>query len=103
MKLTNILEEKGKKFRDAIDRAKRVYLSDERPWIIGYSGGSSTRSYDRCTFGAHLHLTIATGLYGVDYNDWTYQLNRVHSIDPRTVINFPLGIGNPWTDRVTAY
>ena len=42
MKLTNILEEKGKKFRDAIDRVKRVYLADDRPWIIGYSGGKDS-------------------------------------------------------------
>ncbi len=42
MKLTNILEQKGKKYRDAIDRAKRVYLQDDRPWIIGYSGGKDS-------------------------------------------------------------
>lgn len=97
----------GKTYTSVYAHLLSIAVSKEqevnRNTIIGYSGGSSTRSYDRCTFGAHLHLTIATGLYGVDYNDWTYQLNRVHSIDPRTAINFPLGIGNPWTDRVTAY
>ena len=36
--------------------------------IIGYSGGdASTWSYDQCTTGAHLHLTVAKGLYGDDY------------------------------------
>lgn len=73
--------------------------------IIGYSGGSSTKSYDACTGGAHLHLTVATGLYGVDYTDWSYQLNRVHSINPATVINFPNGVGRNyyWQDRITAF
>ena len=76
-----------------------------RNTIIGYSGGRSTASYDSCTGGAHLHLTIATGLYGLDYDDWTYELNKVYSIDPTTVINFPNGVGSRynWTDRVTAY
>ena len=42
MKLTNILEEQGKKYRDAIERVKRVYMQDDRPWIIGYSGGKDS-------------------------------------------------------------
>lgn len=32
--------------------------------VIGKSGGSSTRSYDSCTFGAHLH-------YSVSKSNWT--------------------------------
>lgn len=70
--------------------------------IIGYSGGSSTKSYDPCTTGAHLHLTVATGHYGKDYRNWSYELNRVHAIDPRSVINFPSG-RQRWNDRITAY
>lgn len=70
--------------------------------IIGYSGGSAG-GYDKCTTGPHLHLTVATGLYGVDYYDWTTQLNVQYSINPRSVINFPEGRYNPWEDRVTAY
>lgn len=73
-----------------------------RNTIIGYSGGSSTASYDSCTFGAHLHLTIALGQYGVDYTNWSYQLNRVYSRNPRSYINFPSG-GQYWSDRLTAY
>lgn len=42
MKLTNILEEQGKKYRDAIEKVKRVYTQDDRPWIIGYSGGKDS-------------------------------------------------------------
>lgn len=73
-----------------------------RNTIIGYSGGGSTASYDNCTFGAHLHLTIALGQYGVDYTNWSYQLNRVYSRNPRDYINFPSG-RNSWSDRLTAY
>ena len=42
MKLTNILEEQGKKYRDAIEKVKKVYVQDDRPWIIGYSGGKDS-------------------------------------------------------------
>lgn len=75
----------------------------DRNTIVGYSGGGSTQSYDKCTLGAHLHLTVATGLYGIDYYDWLNDLNVKYSINPRTVINFPSGLYNPWTDRLTAY
>ena len=82
----------------------------DRNTLIGYSGGYSTSykyagSYDRCAFGAHLHLTVATGLFGpgFDYEDWTYELNVKYSINPRTVINFPAGLYNRWEDRLTAF
>lgn len=70
--------------------------------VIGTSGGQSTKSYDKCTGGAHLHLTVAKGLYGVDYTSWSV-MNYQKSINPRNVINLPAGTYNPWSDRVTAY
>lgn len=70
--------------------------------IVGYSGGLSTQSYDRCTTGAHLHLTVAKGLFGVDYTSWNY-LNYTASINPRSVINYPAGRYNRWYDRITKY
>ncbi len=70
--------------------------------VIGTSGGQSTKSYDSCTGGAHLHMTVARGLYGIDYTSWSV-MNYQKSINPRTVINFPSGTYNPWSDRVTAY
>ncbi len=73
-----------------------------RNTIIGYSGGLSTQSYDQCSGGAHLHLTVARGLYGTDYTSWSL-LNYTYSINPRDVINFPAGTYNSWSDRVTAY
>lgn len=73
-----------------------------RNTVIGTSGGQSTKSYDKCTGGAHLHLTVARGLYGVDYTSWSV-MNYQKSINPRNVINLPSGTYNPWSDRVTAY
>ena len=74
----------------------------DRNTIIGYSGGTAG-GYDLCTTGAHLHITIATGLFWVDYYDWTTELNVTYSINPRTVINFPAGLYNRWDDRISAY
>ena len=69
---------------------------------IGVMGGQSdTESYDKCTFGAHLHFTISTGLYGLDYGSWSTLISR--SIDPRNLVNFPSGTYNEWYDRTTAY
>ncbi len=74
----------------------------DRNTIIGYSGGTAG-GYDQCTTGPHLHVTIATGRFLEDYDDWTYELNQKYSINPRDVINFPSGLYNRWTDRLTAY
>ena len=30
------------KFEDLIEEIKYVYMSDDRPWIIGYSGGKDS-------------------------------------------------------------
>ena len=86
----------------------------DRNTIIGYSGGgrstmarsnlcglSGGTGWDRCTCGEHLHLTLATGLYGIDYN--FTQMNYTYSFDPRNMINFPSGYYNYWYDRLTAY
>ncbi|MCI8330542.1 MAG: peptidoglycan DD-metalloendopeptidase family protein [Bacilli bacterium] len=52
--------------------------------VIGYTGGSSTATYnggyDDCTFGAHLHLTLATG---------HTTSHRRTMFNPREKINFP--------------
>lgn len=64
-------------------------------------GGPETESYDKCTMGSHLHFTISTGLYGVDYGSWSTLISR--SINPRNMVNFPSGTYNEWEDRYTAY
>ena len=94
----------GKNYTSVYAHLLSINVSKEqtvnRNTIIGYSGGQSTKSYDQCTGGAHLHLTVATGLYGPDYG-W-YAMNYTYSINPRNVINFPSG-SQYWQDRLTAY
>lgn len=52
--------------------------------VIGYTGGATTGTYrggyDACTFGAHLHLTLATG---------HTTAHRRTMFNPREKINFP--------------
>lgn len=74
---------------------------DRNTQVGTMGGGSDTWSYDKCSTGKHLHLTVATGLYGVDYN--FTQMNYTYSINPRSVINLPSGLRNPWSDRITAF
>lgn len=88
----------------------------DRNTLIGYSGGGANTmapnnvcglpngtGWDSYTCGEHLHVTIATGLYMLDYTNWIVDLNRRYSIDPRTVINFPKGLYNRWNDRISKY
>lgn len=73
-----------------------------KDYVIGtMGGGSDTEYYDTCTFGAHLHLTVATGLYGVDYKSWS-AMSYTYSINPRSVINYP-STWTYWSDRLTKY
>lgn len=65
--------------------------------IIGYVGGYTTSKsyfpstgYDKCTFGEHLHLTIARG---------HTTAHRSTMINPREVINFPPQGRNYWNTR----
>lgn len=73
-----------------------------RNTVVGWSGGAAG-GYDLCTTGPHLHVTIARYLFWVDYYDWMNDLNVTYSINPRSVINFPSGLYNSWSDRITAY
>ena len=63
-------------------------------YVIGYVGGDTTRKskggYDGCTFGAHLHLTLARG--------WTLS-HRSSMFNPREVITFPAK-GSTFRSRV---
>lgn len=56
--------------------------------IIGIQGGGpETQSWESCAKGYHVHLTIATGLYGTDYRKWSEFEARM--FDPRLVVNAP--------------
>lgn len=49
--------------------------------VVGYvGGGPSTQTYDSCTTGAHLHLTMCNG--------WTTN-HMAYMFNPREVIQFP--------------
>ncbi len=76
--------------------------------VIGIMGGghnpntpSNYTPWDTCTTGAHNHFTIATGLYGIDYSSWAAFMS--HTFNPRTIVNFPSGRYNWWTDRLSKY
>lgn len=71
-----------------------------RDSIIGtMGGGPDTTSYDKCTFGAHLHFTVIKGLYGVEFHDTWHN----HTVNPRNIVNYPKGRYNWFQDRWTAY
>lgn len=55
------------------------YVSNQS--VIGtVGGGKSTMSYDKCSTGAHLHLSLAKGWYGSTYVSYsTYVSNLVDS------------------------
>jgi len=58
---------------------------------IGKVGGGSTRSYDRCTTGPHLHFSVATGLYfgSAPYGYSSYSTFVKKLLNPRTILYFP--------------
>ena len=66
--------------------------------IVGIMGGGANTPWDHCSTGAHSHLGIATGLYGIDY---TYSSLYSHYINPASIINFPKSLYTPFYDRYT--
>ena len=68
--------------------------------VIGIMGGGPTTPWDYCSTGAHSHLGIATGLFGIDYG-WDYL--KSHYINPASVVNFPKSLYTPFYDRYTAF
>lgn len=68
--------------------------------VIGIMGGGWNTPWDYCSTGAHSHLGLATGLFGIDYG-WDYL--KSHYIDPTDMINFPNSMYTPWYDRYTAF
>lgn len=59
-------------------------------------GGPETKGWDKCSFGYHLHLSIATGLYGDDYK--YYSQFEARFFNPRDVLNMP-AVGGSFTNR----
>ena len=56
--------------------------------VVGtVGGGRGTASYEQCSTGAHLHLSMATGWYGRDYK--VYSEWQSHLFDPRNKVSLP--------------
>ena len=70
--------------------------------IIGYSGGDpNVTTWDQCTTGGHLHLSMLYGQVGIDYYAWSNEF-YASLIDPRQVINLP-GLYGSYYNRTTRY
>lgn len=72
--------------------------------VIGLQGGGpETWGWDTCSTGAHVHFTVAKGLYGkgLDYESWNAFMAR--TFNPRSVVNVPLSHSVWWSDRLTKY
>lgn len=61
--------------------------------VIGLSGGKTTKSYDNCTAGAHLHFSLATGWYEKDY--FGYNKWKAHLVDAAKTVPLP----KSWSSR----
>ncbi len=56
--------------------------------VIGIQGGGpETWGWDACSTGYHVHLSIASGLYGSDYTAWSTFTAKM--FNPRNVVNAP--------------
>jgi len=69
--------------------------------VIGtVGGGAQTKSYDKCTTGAHLHFGIATGWYGGSgsgsYSSYSTYLTKL--LNPKDVLGLP-NKGTYWKSR----
>lgn len=42
----------GSKFNESRELVKEVYLSDDRPWVIGFSGGKDSTALVQIVFQA---------------------------------------------------
>lgn len=81
MKLTNILDNQGVKYREAVERVKRVYLQDNRPWIIGYSGGKDSTA--TCT----VVLTALSELKPEELKKHVYIISSDTMVETPLIIN----------------
>lgn len=70
--------------------------------VIGIMGGDPSReTWDKCSTGAHSHLTMAYGLYQTDYKSWDTFVSK--TFNPRLVINAPTSHSSWFIDRYTKY
>lgn len=56
--------------------------------VIGtVGGGKGTKSWDKCSTGAHLHLGLGTGWYGNTYTSYSKWVANL--LNPKEVLNLP--------------
>ncbi|HPF83365.1 MAG TPA: hypothetical protein PLV83_04295, partial [Bacilli bacterium] len=70
--------------------------------VIGYSGGDPrVTTWDSCSTGGHVHLSMLYGRVGTDYLAWSSGFYS-NLIDPRQVVNLPELPGS-FSNRTTKY
>ena len=70
--------------------------------VIGIMGGDpSVDWWDECSTGTHIHMTLAYGLYGVDYASWDTFVSK--TFNPRLFVNAPTTHYSWFNDRYTRY
>ncbi len=58
--------------------------------VVGtVGGGASTRSYDKCSTGAHLHLSLAKGWYGKTYQSYSTWVSNLLDAGKSQYVNIP--------------
>lgn len=56
--------------------------------VVGtVGGGKGTKSWDKCSTGAHLHLGLGTGWYGSDYTSYSKWVS--HLINAKDALDLP--------------
>jgi len=95
---------KGKKYTTAYVHMSTVNVkvgqSVTYETVIGTMGGTRNEYWDRCSTGAHLHFSVATGNWGSTYNSYSGHIAR--NINPRTVLNVPV-LGKSIENRSIKY
>lgn len=71
--------------------------------IIGYMGGiPNLTTWDSCSTGQHLHFSMAKGLHPDGTDGWWSHF-IASQLNPREYVNFPNGLYNRFTDRITKF
>lgn len=99
----------GKKYTTGYNHLRKILVSvgdvvtkDTQIAVMG--GNPRIETWDSCSTGAHLHLSIATGWYLDPSSDgyMSYNTFIAKTVNPRTLVNFPSG-GGTFYNRTTKY
>lgn len=95
----------GKSYTTAYNHLRKILVSvgdtvTKETQIAIMGGDPRIETWDQCSTGAHLHFSIATGLYLKDYSSWNTFISR--TVNPRNLVNFPAG-GQSFYNRTIKY